>query len=295
MKGMANDERGYLLTGDSEFLGEIADRAKKIDGELADAGKAAPEADDIETVERISAKFGTWAKALDAEFAQYKTDPKGATKVALGANRDLRKAYEETVKAAIADSTGDLDRSLADVKADAGATRTALLGALLAMIVLAAAGCFWLERRTRRRLDPLVARLRSLDEHCVKGLDDGLRAMASGDLTVEVVPATTDGARRTEDGVATVLRTREAFEAIGAAIEDMSARVGEIAGAVHSISAEAQRAENDVSEVANVAEQSSASVQQVTASTQEISASAEALASTADELNVLVQRFTVSS
>lgn len=36
MKGMANDERGYLMTGDEKFLGEIADRGKKIAGELDD-------------------------------------------------------------------------------------------------------------------------------------------------------------------------------------------------------------------------------------------------------------------
>ena len=46
MKGMANDERGFLMTRDSEFLGEISDRAKKIHGELAEAKRVAPEQDD---------------------------------------------------------------------------------------------------------------------------------------------------------------------------------------------------------------------------------------------------------
>src|SRR5262245_23552873 len=43
MKGMANDERGFLMTGDEDFLGEISDRAKKIRGELADAKQAVPD------------------------------------------------------------------------------------------------------------------------------------------------------------------------------------------------------------------------------------------------------------
>jgi methyl-accepting chemotaxis protein len=116
---------------------------------------------------------------------------------------------------------------------------------------------------------------------------------------VEVV---TEGARRTEDGVATVRRTREAFESIGAAVELMSGRVGEIAAAVAQISAEAQRAEGDVTEVASVAEESSASAEQVSAttqqtsaSTQEIAASANSLADTAEQLNALVNRFKVTA
>jgi methyl-accepting chemotaxis protein len=539
MKGMANDERGFLMTGDPEFRDEIAERAGKIRDELAVAAKAAPQADDTEAVKTITAKFDAWAKALEAEFELYGTDRAAAMEVALGDNRDLRKAYEEDLKAATADAEEDLAESLAGVGDNTGSARTALLIAMLVLAVLALLGGFWLELRTRVRLSPLVARLRSLDEHCVAGLDSGLDAMAHGDLTVEVVPATTpldegardqigeacsttngliakvqasvvsyngmrdqlgtligeiadssrslssasqqmastsdeagravgeiasavgdvaqgaerqvrmvesartavqeaaqaaatssqtaqataeaaenarraaqggveaaehatgaiqqvaasseqvasaiqelsarstriggivdtitgiaeqtnllalnaaieaarageqgrgfavvaeevrklaeesqqaaaqiagligeiqtettrvvdvvaDGAQRTEDGVSTVQRTREAFEQIGLAIEDMSARVGEIAVAVEQIAADAQRAEGNVTEVAAVAEQSSASAEQVSAatqetsaSTQEIAASAHALAGTAEQLARLVERFKV--
>ncbi len=116
--------------------------------------------------------------------------------------------------------------------------------------------------------------------------------------TQNVVGVVAEGGRRTADGVATVEQTREAFEAIGAAVEDVTGRVGEIATAVHQISAEAQRAETDIAEVAAVAEQSSASAEQVSASTQqtsastqEIAASAQTLAATAETLNGLVGRF----
>ena len=85
--------------------------------------------------------------------------------------------------------------------------------------------------------------------------------------TQNVVIVVEEGGRRTADGVATVEQTREAFEAIGAAVDDVTGRVNDIATAVHQISAEAQRAENDITEVAAVAEQSSASAEQVSAST----------------------------
>jgi methyl-accepting chemotaxis protein len=120
--------------------------------------------------------------------------------------------------------------------------------------------------------------------------------------TARVVDVVAESARLTEDGVATVDRTREAFEAIGAAVEDVTARVGEIATAVGQISSETGPAEVDVSEVAAVAEESSASAEQVSASTeqtsastQEIAASAQSLAVTADQLRGLVGRFRVTA
>jgi methyl-accepting chemotaxis protein len=116
--------------------------------------------------------------------------------------------------------------------------------------------------------------------------------------TQNVVVVVEEGNQRTADGVATVEQTREAFEAIGQAVADVTGQVNDIATAVHQISAEATRAEADITEVAAVAEQSSASAEQVSASTeqtsastQEIAASAEELAATAESLNSIVSRF----
>jgi methyl-accepting chemotaxis protein len=120
--------------------------------------------------------------------------------------------------------------------------------------------------------------------------------------TQKVVGVVADGAKRTEDGVATVDQAREAFEQIGEAVEQVTTRVTEIAAAVEQISAEADRAQSGISEVASVAEQSSASAEQVSASTeetsastQEIAASAQELARTAEQLERLVSRFRVTA
>jgi methyl-accepting chemotaxis protein len=102
--------------------------------------------------------------------------------------------------------------------------------------------------------------------------------------TGKVVDVVAEGAKRTDDGVATVDQTRDAFERIGASVEDMSARVVEIASSVQQISAEAERMQADIVEVSGVAEASSASAEQVSASTQETSASAQEIASSAQEL-----------
>jgi methyl-accepting chemotaxis protein len=120
--------------------------------------------------------------------------------------------------------------------------------------------------------------------------------------TEKAVVIVSEGGQRTADGVATVEQTREAFSAIGTAVEDMTTRVSEIAAAVQQISAEAERAENDINEVAAVAEESSASAEQVSASTQqtsastqEIASSASELARTAEQLDGIVSRFKLTA
>ncbi|MCW2978241.1 MAG: methyl-accepting chemotaxis sensory transducer [Actinomycetia bacterium] len=117
--------------------------------------------------------------------------------------------------------------------------------------------------------------------------------------TVEIVE---DGGRRSEEGVAIVEETRDAFERIGASVEGVTNRVEQIAGAAQQIAASTTKMQADMGEVAAVAEQSSASTQQVSASTeqtsastQEIAASAQELARTAEELTRLVGTFKVAA
>jgi methyl-accepting chemotaxis protein len=130
----------------------------------------------------------------------------------------------------------------------------------------------------------------------IAGLIDQIQAE-----TGRVVDVVADGGRRTDESVVTVQRTREAFEAIGDAVGDVSERVAEIAVAVEQISADAQRAGGDVAEVAGVAEASSASAeevsaatQQTAASTQQLASSAQSLADTAESLDALVRRFKIA-
>ena len=117
--------------------------------------------------------------------------------------------------------------------------------------------------------------------------------------TIHVVE---DGARRTAESAATVERAREAFEAIGAAVEQMALRTTDIAAAVHQAADGSSRVQRDIGEVASVAEQTSASTEEVSASTQQtsaavqqIAAAAQELSGRAEELERLVGRFTLSA
>jgi methyl-accepting chemotaxis protein len=118
--------------------------------------------------------------------------------------------------------------------------------------------------------------------------------------TAKAVEVVEDGARQTEDGVATVEQAREAFLTLGASVQDMNGRVEQIAAAIQQIASSSHQVQSDMTEVAAVAEQSSASSQQVSASTQQtsastqqIAASAQELARTAEELERLVGQFSL--
>ncbi|MGH3138232.1 MAG: methyl-accepting chemotaxis protein, partial [Gaiellales bacterium] len=105
--------------------------------------------------------------------------------------------------------------------------------------------------------------------------------------TARAAEAVSQSAERTQSGVATVDKTREAFESIGHAVIDITDRVGTISTAT--------------SEIASVAEESSASAEQVSASTEQTAATAHELATaaqglneTAAELDRLVRQFTLA-
>jgi methyl-accepting chemotaxis protein len=125
----------------------------------------------------------------------------------------------------------------------------------------------------------------------------GLIEQMQGD-TRKVVGVVEQASARTEDGAATVEQAREAFLAIGTAVDGMTARVEAIVGVADRIASDATAMEQGIGEVSLLAQESSASTEQVSASTQEtsastqeIAASAQALNDTAQELERIVGRF----
>ncbi|GGN85096.1 hypothetical protein GCM10010112_65120 [Actinoplanes lobatus] len=95
-KSAANDERGFLLRGDTDFSGEALGRQETVDAGLAAARAVADPAAQAR-VDAIKAATDTWFTALGSEFALYQTRPDAAIKAALGENRELRKAYEKLI------------------------------------------------------------------------------------------------------------------------------------------------------------------------------------------------------
>jgi methyl-accepting chemotaxis protein len=121
------------------------------------------------------------------------------------------------------------------------------------------------------------------------------------DDTGRAVALVEEGARRSDEGVATVRDAASAFSAIRDGIGEVDAQIERIAEVIAQVERSASAMGADLIEVASVAESSSASTEQVSASAQQTSASAQQIAASAQELadqagrlNELVGRFTLA-
>ena len=169
-KAIANDERGFLLTGDKEFLTEITERTQAA-RDYFDSAAALAHGTAATKLAAARKSFDAWIVLVEKEPAMYAADPAVAATFALEVSRSARKTYEglleETTDAAVADTT--TARAGLD---DATALATMLLLAALAVaLAVAVAAGLWVARSVDRPL---------------RALRDAARRAADGDLTVDV-------------------------------------------------------------------------------------------------------------
>lgn len=166
-KAIANDQRGYLLSGDPEFLAQIRERKVMVGQALARASTAAHEERQRREIASLSAAISRWQVALDGVLVRAQSDRPAAIRQALGPNRRLRKAYEQqigdirvTARAQVTSLAAAFDRR------QTAATRVMLgLGVALGLATLALCGLGL--RAHRRRLYAevdLLAHSRRLEE-----------------------------------------------------------------------------------------------------------------------------------
>jgi methyl-accepting chemotaxis protein len=313
MRGQLND----VLSQVAEGAGTVASASQQMASTSEEAGRAIGEiasavTDVAQGAERQVRMVESTREAVQEAARAAGASAETATATA-GAAEQAREVAEDGVRAAseATDAIREVERSSAQVgTAMLGlATKSEQIGGIVDTITGIA------EQTNLLALNAAIEAARAGEQgkgfavvaEEVRKLAEDSQSAASqiasliGEIQAEtqnVVTVVEEGNQRTADGVATVEQTREAFEAIGQAVADVTGRVNDIATAVHQISADATRAENDITEVAAVAEQSSASAEQVSASTeetsastQEIAASAQELAATAEKLDSVVSRF----
>ena len=284
-----SEEAGRAVGEIASAVGDVAQGAERQVRMVESTRAAVNEASRVATESADTAAETAAAAQRAHDLAEDGVRAAGSASAAIGALADASRDVGDAIGALSerSDRIGGIVDTIAGI-----AGQTNLL-ALNAAIEAARAG------EQGRGFAVVAEEVRKLAEESQAAA--GQIADLVGEIQTEtgrLVDAVAGSSERTGEGVATVERAREAFEAIGNAVGDVSARVEAISGAVRTIATEAGRAEQDVSEVAAVAEQSSASAQQVSAttqqtsaSTQEIAASAQSLAATATQLNGLVSRF----
>jgi CHASE3 domain sensor protein len=148
-KGIANDERGFLISGRREFLAEIEERLLNARSAFSEAAVAADGDAQRRAVADAEAGFERWVWAVQRQFRTYQSgDRQGATKAALGTGRALRKDYESSLAEAqsVATTAIELRRN---TLASSGWIFT-LLGALVVMLVAGSGVTFWYMRALQR-------------------------------------------------------------------------------------------------------------------------------------------------
>ena len=321
-KAIANDERGYLLTGDQEFIDEIVERRAKIDGLLDEAAAGVPTPEQRAQVEQVRTEIDTWSAALDKEFALYRTDPKAATTAALEVNRKLRKTYEESLAATVKSVQAHLDSS-ADFAATAATSRLVIIAVTLASLAAAIALVISLGRSiqggTRKvladlgraaggdlthidsldRTDELgtisngvgevVASLRSTLGH-VSVTSTQLTAQADSliDVSARIESGPTDTARQADSAASASGEVTGNVETVAAGAVEMDASIRQIAE-------NAREAARIAAEAVAVTEATTASVERLGTSSAEIGQVIRAITGIAEQTNLLALNATIEA
>ena len=158
-KAAANDERGYLLTGDPQFTQEIATLRDPIVYKALDADRNIYGAQSTETaaIDKIVAGYQRWVNARDAELRLYRTDKTQAVFLALNTNRDLRKSYEDSIAKATDLAKRDVTHSNAVFQSDENNARNISIGFAIAALLAAVVLAWWISRSVAGRVAVLTA------------------------------------------------------------------------------------------------------------------------------------------
>lgn len=274
-KAAANDERGYLITGKELFVGEVLEREAKVNKSLDMARDAAWTAEQRAAVEDIRTAMTNWFTALKTEFALFKKDRAAAMTVAFGANRNMRKGYENQVKLAVEDAAKRVagSRAFADTVSSA---RTAIVVVTVLGLLLALVAGLWVAGMVVRPL------------RTVSGV---LRSVADGDLTHTAEVRTTDEVGQmaaaltsATDGLRDIVRTMaETAGSVASAAEELAATSGSITTGVHEADGRATSAHDAVEEMSRGIQTVAAGAEHLGASIREIAQSADQAARVAGE------------
>lgn len=146
-KGIANDERGYLLTGDRNFTVLMADRIEIARSAFATAVLSAHGSAQHRAAVDARAGFERWIDTVNRHIARFRAgDREGATEAALGPGRAIRKRYEASLADAQVLADQAVDSGRASVAHKTSRSVTILIASLVVAIVIGVVLAVWVVR-----------------------------------------------------------------------------------------------------------------------------------------------------
>jgi methyl-accepting chemotaxis protein len=159
-KSVANDERGYLITGEPKYRREAATSIEQTQQAFRSASAVATTGVQRQAVATTQAEFTRWTDAVRGEFATYRSgDHKQAIALAVGTNRGLRKRYERSLDEAGALAVRDESQARHTVKHGLDQSVAILVACLVVSLALSVAIGIWLAYAIVRPLQRLIALL----------------------------------------------------------------------------------------------------------------------------------------
>jgi CHASE3 domain sensor protein len=202
-KALANHERGFLISGDEEFVEQLEVEAADARAAFTAAERYAVDARVRQATVEARAGFERWLTSSQRDITAFRAgDEEAAIKSSLTTTRELRKTYEESLRRAHALGLQSIDAARNSLSESASRSVTLLLVYLAVALVAGVAVAIWVVRwilrpahaLTRNALEVLTqARV------LVREGEGGSHYAVAVEVPVEVVNTLAESALETQD------------------------------------------------------------------------------------------------
>jgi methyl-accepting chemotaxis protein len=204
-KAMANEQRGFLLSGDPEYLEQLEIDGAEARSAFALAADYAVGAAQRDAVDEARVGFEQWFGVLRADIAAYQTGfERRAVRASLGSTRQLRKTYEQSLADAYVLGVRSIDSATDSLSSSATRSVTILLVYLALALVVGVAVAVWVVRAI---LGPAFVLSQNAIEVLTRGRllveedEHGSHHAITVEVPVEVVNALAESALQAQKGL----------------------------------------------------------------------------------------------
>jgi methyl-accepting chemotaxis protein len=200
-KAMANEQRGFLLSGDPGYIEQLEQDSVDARSAFAVAASLAVTASQREAAAEARAGFERWLRALRADIENYREGSRKskdeAIEASLGSTRRLRKSYERSLTEAYDLGVRSIDSATASLSSSASRSVTILLIYLAVALLIGVAMAVWVVRAILRPafvLSRNAIEVLTRGRLLVEGESEGTHRGVSVEVPVEVINALAESA-----------------------------------------------------------------------------------------------------